>query len=204
MSTIRTTESEQLQKLPHQKRKIIVLIGILLLLVGGYFLWRVFRGKAVGTIQVQDPTALEFLDKKSEKKLYRGKFVTFSHGAMYEERAHLLPESGPLKESIFLSATDVEGRKIAVTVADRGTDDLSSDPAFQMRQMTKKEYHSKTFQESMWHGVVFEKNSVSFERTGFFAKNGFIVSVSVTSPFSGDSLEAEFLAIMQSLSFSFE
>jgi hypothetical protein len=174
MSTVETIESEKPQKSPHQKRKIIVFMGILLLLIGGYFLWWLFQRKAVGTIRVMDLSIVESLDKKNEKKLYRGKFVTFSHGLMYEERAHLLPESGPLKESVFLFATDVEGRTIAVTVADRGTEDLSSDPAFQMRQITTKEYYQKNFQEGAWRGILFEKNRVPFERTGFFAKTALL------------------------------
>ena len=179
-------------------------MGISLLLIGGYFLWWFFQRKAVGTIRVTDLSTVESSDKMMEKRLYKGKFTTFSHGAIYEERAHLLPESSPLKESVFLSAMDVEGRSIAVTVVDRGTEDLSSDPAFQMRQMTTKEYHQKNFQEGVWRGILFEKSTAPFERTGFFAKNGFVMSVSVTSPFRGDDLEEEFLEIMKSLSFSLE
>lgn len=204
MSTVETIEPEQSQKSPYQKRRKFVWMGISLLLIGGYFLWWFFQRKAVGTIRVTDISTVESSDKMSEKRLYKGKFTTFSHGAIYEERAHLLPESGPLKESVFLSATDVEGRTIAVTVADRGTEDLSSDPAFQMRQMTTKEYHQKNFQEGVWRGVLFEKNTAPFESTGFFVKNGFIMSVSVTSPFRGDDIEDELHKIVRNLTFSFE
>lgn len=194
----------QIKKTRYRVRNMVLWVCIGLLCIGSYFVWRFFHGKAQGVIWIQDHDLVESRDKNTEKRLYKGKFVTFSHSARYEEKTHSLPTSGPVKEVIFLSATDVEGRKIAVTVADRGTANLESDPAFQFRQMTQKEYQSKTFQEGIWQGVLFERSTSLYERTFFFSNKGLIISFSITSPFSGDDLEEELRAMMRSFSLSLE
>lgn len=204
MSKIEKEELDQPKKESRKKRKFFVWIVILLLCIGGYFSWQFLRGKAVGTIRVNNVDAGVPLDKNSENRLYKGKFITFSHRAGYAEKFHRLPESGPVQESLLLSTLDVEGRKIAVTVAYRGTNDFMSDPSFQMRQGTPEEYRSKKFEEGVWQGVLFEKNTSPFEKTVFFAKSGYILSISVISPFSGDDIEDELHMIIRNLTFSFE
>ena len=151
---------------------------------------------------MRNADSLEYFDKKSEKRLYKGKFLEFFHEAAYVEKSHSTPEGGPIVETVFLSTKDVEGRKIAITVVYRGTTDLTSDPSFQLRQASPQEYHSKNFKEGAWQGVLFEKKSAPFERTIFLEKNGYIISISLTSPFSSDGLEEEVLTIVRELSFS--
>ena len=180
---------------------MFVWICIVSLFVGGYFLWHFSQRKVVGRIQVKNPDLVESPHEHDIKRLYKGKFVEFFHGTGYVEKSHFTPESGPVVETLLLSALDVEGRKIAVTVAYRGVSDLTSEPAFQIRQGTPEEYQSKNFQGGQWRGVLFEKNTAPYERTVFFEKNGYIISISITSPFESDDLEEEILMIVQSFSF---
>ncbi len=200
MSTIEKKELDQ-RKEKMQKKSKMVWIAVLLLCVSGYFLWQFLQRKVEGSIQVRDSGADQVSDIKSQKKLYKGKFIEFFHGSGYVEKSHFTPESGPVVETLLLSTLDVEGRKIAVTVAYRGVPDLTSEPAFQLRQGTPEEYQPKNFQEGLWRGVLFEKNTAPYERTVFFEKNGYIISISITSPFESDDFEEEVLMIVQSLSF---
>ncbi len=196
-------KSEQIQpkETTQKNRKTLVWTSIVLLCVSGYFLWQFLQRKVEGKIQVRDLSTDQVSDTKSQKKLYKGKFVEFFHGSGYVEKSHSTPESGPVVETILLSTLDVEGQKIAVTVAYRGVSDPASEPAFQLRQGIPEEYHSKNFQEGPWRGVLFEKNTAPFERTVFLEKNGYIMSISITTPFESDDLDEEVLMIVQSFSF---
>lgn len=200
MSTIEKKEPDQRTEKMRKKRKT-VWIAVLLLCVVGYSLWQFLQRKVEGSIQVRDLGAAQVSDTKSEKKFYEGKFIEFFHSPGYVEKSHSTPESGPVVETLLLSTLNVEGRKIAVTVAYRGVSDLMSEPAFQLRQGIPKEYQSKNFQEGLWRGVLFEKNTAPFERTVFFEKNDYIISISITSPFESDDLEEEVLMITQNFSF---
>lgn len=204
MSTNEKKEVNQQKERVPNKKKVLLWLSSVLLFIAGCYLWWFLQGKAVGTIRVQDSDEGVSLNKKSEKRLYKGKFVEFSHDSEYVEKFHHLPETGPVREALLLSTLDVEGRKIAVTVTYRGTEDLASEPAFQIRQTTPDEYYSKNFEEGDWKGVLFEKNRAPFERTVFIAKSGFITSISITSPFRGDGIEDEIRMLTRDLSFSFE
>ncbi|MBP9728094.1 MAG: hypothetical protein KBD27_01820 [Candidatus Moranbacteria bacterium] len=175
-------------------------ILLLLLFFCGYVVWQYFHKKAVGVIRVGNQALTDFSQKNDEKELYRGEIIEFFHTATYKERSHSFGENDPVRESVFLSTTDVEGRKIAVTVAYRGTTDLASDPGFQMRQGTPLEYRSKHFQKGLYQGVLFEKVEIPFEITAFFVAEKYIVSFSVTSPFGSDGLEGELLGMIEGFS----
>jgi len=173
---------------------------VTLLVVGLYFLWHFMNEKATGVVygtekEVSSP------EKKQDIRLYEGKYVHFSSAATYEEKTHEIPEKGPVKESILLATSGSEGKRIAVTVAFRGTDDLSSDPSFQMRANASGEYEKSSFSQSQapFSGVFFEKSTQPFERTAFFALDEYIVSISVTSLLRSDGLEAELSEIISSL-----
>lgn len=193
-------QKEKIQR----KNRILVWICVVLFFAGGCFLWHFSQGKVVGKIQMKNLDPIGSLRENYIKKLYEGKFVEFFHEPGYMERSHFISENGPVIETILLSASDVEGQKIAVTVARRGSAGFVDDPAFQFRQTMSGEYYLKKFQENAWSGVLFEKNTSPFERTVFFEKNGYSISISITSPFGSDGLEEEVLSIVRDFSFSFE
>lgn len=202
MSTVEKKESDQQQERMWSKRTALAWVSIAMLCVVGYFLWQLLQKKVEGKIRVKEPESVEALHENNEKKLYKGKFVEFFHGDEYIEKSHSTLESGPIVETIFLATPDVEGQKLAVTVAYRGNANFASDPAFQFRQVTLGDYRSKSIQEGIWQGVLFENDAAPFEKTVFLEKNGYIMSISLSSPFGSDDLEEEILAIIRGFSFS--
>lgn len=185
-----------------QKKSLWGGFFVTLLVVGLYFLWHFMNEKATGVVY-QIEKDIFSSDKEQEIRLYKGKYVHFSSAGTYEEKTHEIPEKGPIKESILLATSGSDWKRIAVTVASRGTDDLSSDPSFQMRAHAPGEYEKSSFSQSQapFSGVFFEKNTQPFERTAFFALDEYIVSISATSLLRSDGLETELSEIISSLQF---
>lgn len=204
MSMVASEEVSQNKEGASNKKKVLAGVLVTLLFLVGCFVWWLWHRKAVGTIRVPEMYQEESAVKKQEKKLYQGKFFTFLYDEGYLEKTHSLPESGPIKETLFLSTSDVEGRKIAVTLADRGTNDLVSDPSFQLRQNSHEEYQSRPFEVAPFQGTLFQKNTQLFEVTAFFTYQGKIMTLSITSPFSLEGLEKELFTVIESLHFSFD
>ncbi|MBP9697664.1 MAG: hypothetical protein KBD65_00505 [Candidatus Moranbacteria bacterium] len=175
---------------------------VTLLVVGLYFLWHFMNEKATGVVYETEKD-ISSSDKEQEIRLYKGKYVHFSSAGTYEEKTHEIPEKGPIRESILLATSGSDWKRIAVTVTFRGTDDLSSDPSFQMRANASGEYEKSSFSQPQapFSGVFFEKNTQPFERTAFLPLNGYIVSISVTSLLRSKELETELSEIISSLQF---
>jgi hypothetical protein len=204
MSEGKNKNTSEVSKKKHfvskRHRYAVIFFVVFLLGLGCFLLWRFLQSPAVGTIRLGElPTVTESFDVSKEKKRYSGKYFDFSYVVPYVEKRHELPINGPIKESVFLSAEDVEGRKIALVLADRGTSDLTSDPSFQVRSDARGGYRSKTFAVGAFRGILFQKNTQIFEATAFFLYQGQIMSISITSPFDEEGLEAELSDIVESL-----
>ncbi len=170
----------------------LALLGITLAGLG--VLWWYLTRPVYGTIHT-GLTEENQGKKVPEKRLYQGKLVTFSHDGVYEERSHRIPESGPVLESILLTASTMDGQKIAVTVANRGTSDLESDPSYQVR-VSDKSYERSSFSIASYHGEMFEKKSAPYEKTAFFSVEGRIVTVAVSALFTGERLGSELESLL--------
>lgn len=177
-----------------KKRKKMWLALLCVALTGLGILWWYLTRPVYGTIHTGVGEQNQ-VDKVPEKRLYQGNFVTFSHDGVYEERSHRIPKTGPILESILLTASTIDGRKIAVTVANRGTSDLESDPSYQVR-VSDDAYERSSFSIASYHGVMFEKKSAPYEKTAFFAVEGRIVTVSVSALFTGDTLGSELESLL--------
>ena len=182
-----------------KKKLFLSLIFFIMLLFGLYSLWMFLQKPAVGIIQTEKMTSQEDFDQKNGTKYYRGEYFSFSSGAKYSEKIHTKGKSGPIKENILLSDQSIEGRKIAIIVANRGEDDLAADPSFQMRVGAPRVYTQKTINFPGWRGVIFEKNTSIFEETAFFYHAPYSVSISLTDLFKIDGLEDELLQILSTL-----
>jgi len=104
------------KKSSHTKRNIFLFIIFILLFGGIYILWLFLQSPAIGVIRTSSLPKEEAFDTGTETKQFVGTSFSFSYPGRYKERAHTLPEAGPVEESIFLSATDVEGKKITLTL----------------------------------------------------------------------------------------
>lgn len=180
-------------------RKIsLFLFGAVLFSGALYAVWVFLQRPAVGVIRTGAlPVKDEDFEQGKERKYFAGEHLSFSYQGMYTEKSHSLPVSGPIKESIFLSAADFEGRKIAVVVEERAGGSLDASPSFQMRVNDPKTYERSSLKKNNLGTVLFTKNSPVFEQTAFFQKNDLVVSIAVTSPLRLDALPGDLEDIFQ-------
>lgn len=165
----------------------LLLVGFLVSLI--YFLWLFLQNPSIGVIRVGTPPAKdESFEQGKELKRFVGEYVSFSYPGTYVEKTHTLPVEGPIKESIFLSDAGMESKKIAVTIEKRAEESLEASPSYQMRMNDSKTYRRTSIDLNGFSGFLFTKDSQVFEQMVFFRKNGFILSIAVTSPFSLDTL----------------
>ncbi|MFZ3031814.1 MAG: hypothetical protein WA082_02150 [Candidatus Moraniibacteriota bacterium] len=176
----------------------LFLFGAVLFSGALYAVWLFLQRPAVGVIRTGTlPVKDEGFDQGNEQKYFRGAHFSFSYPGTYAEKSHSLPASGPIKETLFLLATDLEGRKIAVTVEERVGGGLEASPSFQMRASDPQTYERTSMKKSGLDTVLFTKNSPVFEQTAFFQKNDLVVSIAVTSSFSPDALLGDLDDIFQ-------
>lgn len=179
---------------------VLFLLTAVIILGGFYCFWRFLERPALGTIHPGIvPKVPESFAASNEVKRYVGKYVDFSYAAVYAEKRHEIPESGPVKESIFLSVSDFEGRKIAVTIEDRGSVDFEASPSFYMRLNKPKEYGKEAFSENGFRGFFFAKKMAVFEQDVFFFDKGLLITLAVSSPTTMDGLRDDAMSVFQSM-----
>ncbi len=145
--------------------------------------------------------AAKSTEKEEEIALYqyRGKYVAFDLPDIFQESAHNLPESGPVKESIFFTANKgaTHNEKLAITLEEREEKTFDASPSYQMRKGNAlyEEYSDEERRE-----VTFIKKVDSYERTVFFFWEQFLVSISYTAPGENRSIDG----VMTNLKKSFE
>lgn len=166
--------------------------------------WWFLSQPVFGTIQVMPEATAPANEKIIEKKLYQGKKMTFSYQGSYDQKSSRVSIDGPILESILLANSTLDGRKIAVTVANRGTSDLMSDPSYQVRLNDRKTYRQSSFSVGSYEGEMFETTEAPFEKTAFFSTHGLIVSMALTSLFQLEGLGVELEALLADFSVTSE
>ncbi len=183
------------------RRKIVLfllLVGIFS--VGAYYIWYMVQKPSIGTIKPGTlPAEPESFAQNSEKKLYKGKYITFSYPGSYSEKSHDVPKDGPVKEKIIFSGDESQGKRMAIMVEERPEKNLDASPSFQMRVKDPKRYEKEIRETGNDTKVIFTKNSQGFEMTAFFMKRNLLVSVSVTSSIHLDGLRNDLLEILETL-----
>lgn len=179
--------------------KYVVLIILILLFVVAYIIWLLIQTPNVADIRVGIKEPSEDIVKNKEPKLYQGKYLSFSYPGDYQELTHTTPEEKPVRETIFLSATDLEGQKIAIVVEERETGDFEESPSFQMRLLKPKEYVKESISENGFRGFIFKKNTQVFEETAFVRKENFIITVFLTSPMNIEGLNKALFDVLWTL-----
>lgn len=189
------------QQLPRKRKYIyFILLFVIIVFCGAiYFLWHSLQAPAIGVIHPGTLPKKDEFDQGTETKQFVGKDFSFSYQGKYQEISHTLPEVGSIKETFFLSASDIEGKKIAVVEEERDGSTLDASPSFQMRRNDPKTYKKSTLRWESLDRVLFTKDSQVFEKTLFIQKKNFILSVSVSSPFSGETLSGDLENILNTL-----
>lgn len=178
----------------HKKAGFLLLMSVI---IGCFFwAWWFMSRPVFGTVHVMPVVTVPDDEITPERRLYKGKNMTFSYEGDYDEKSSQVSQDGPILESVLLATTTLDGRKIAVTIANRGTDDLASDPSYQFRLNERNIYKQSSFAEGSYDGVMFEKNEAPFEKNAFFSVQGVIVSVALTSLFRSESLGVELEALL--------
>lgn len=176
----------------------LFLFGVVLFSGALYAAWLFLQKPAVGVIRTGTLSAKdEGFEQGKERKRFGGTHFSFSYPGTYAEKSHSLPTSGPIKEALFLSAADLEGRKIALVVEERKGGGLDASPSFQMRANDPKTYERSSLKQEGLDIVLFTKNSPVFEQTAFFQKNDLVASIAVTSPLRLDALLGDLDDIFQ-------
>lgn len=199
MSSENTTFINQNNRKGRRKIVLFFLLGVTIF-IGRYFIWYSIQKPALGVIKSGElPKEQESFTQKNEKKLYKGKYITFSYPGSYSEKSHELPENGPVREKIVFFGDEMEGKQIVVTVDERLEKSLDASPSFQMRIKNPKQYEKEMRGVGDEKKVLFTKNSQVFEVTAFFMKKNLLMSVSVTSSIHLDGLRDDLLEILQTL-----
>lgn len=173
---------------------------IVVVFISVYVLWRFLQTPATGTIKMGVlPPPIESFDQKNEQKRFVGKYISFSHGGTYVKKTDDTSVNGSVKESIFLTTPDWEGKKIAVTVEERAESTLEASPSYKMRREAPKIYHETPLTIGIFTGSVFEKQSAVFEATAFLINHSEIITISLTSPIKGDGLKDELLTLLDTV-----
>lgn len=183
-----------------KRLKKAVFLLLLVVCIGGlYLFWLKLQQPAVGIVRVGTGAPESVPVTKIENKRYSGHFVSFSVPGHFVEKSHTLPTNGPVRETIFLSSNESEGKKIAVVVEDRPNGSLEESPSFIMRLMKPKIYKSEVFTIGEAKGTMFFKDSQVYEATAFFRFYGKVVSVSVSSPIRSETLREDLEALLASI-----
>lgn len=183
------------------RKKTLFLFGVFFLLGALFFvLWQYLSGPAIGTIQEGLlPSDEDLFETRNERKRYDGKYLSFSYPALFVSKTDTAPVNGPVKESIFLTETGFQSRKITVILEEREENNLEASPSFKMRLEKPKIYKKKLFSEGAFDGSLFEQDTPVFEQTAFFRDGKSILSVSVTSPTTLEGLEEELRRVVRSI-----
>lgn len=189
------------EKSEKKSRKVLFFsLGTFFIFIFCYIIWSFLQHPAIGTVtrgevSVRDDTS----EKNKKEKRYDGKYISFLYPGEYVEKSNTFPTSGPVKESVFLTAENWGAQKIAVVVEERENNDSMASPSFLMRSNKPNLYVKSPFSQGMWQGFIFEKNEQVFEQTAFIRNEGKIVSISVSSPIKIDGLKEELQAFIDGL-----
>jgi hypothetical protein len=101
------------------KGRIWYWLGVGPLLIGGVFTWLWTEGTSEGTVRTGAVAETQVV-VEPVWYTYQGKYVSFETSEIFQEVTHTLPETGPVRETIFLVNTkSSNNEKIAVSIEER-------------------------------------------------------------------------------------
>lgn len=176
------------------KGKIAIFFGSLLL-IAAYSLWHLMTEESVGITRAPQRVKEEIQELPQGE--YQGKLIHFILPGGYVQVSHNVPESGPLKESLFFAkAGSTTSEKIALTVEERPEREFTASPSYQSRKNDGT--YSEWFTEDK-RGTLLEKESPSYEASYFVFWEGYLITITYTSPVPNTSAKAMLMDIEKSL-----
>jgi hypothetical protein len=178
------------------RRSVIISLAIIGIAAVVAILWWLFQRPSQGTITIAPAAEKINPADPANRRQYSGKYFTFSYPADFQRREENESVSFPLLERVFLSRSDVEGRKIALLLQDNADYRFEEYSSFRIRQNDPATYREARIERNGLSAVIFTKETSVFEVSAFIVRGKRVLSVAVTSPISVKGLEEElFLAL---------
>ena len=177
----------------------VIVSGIVIL-----FLWWLFQRPATGTITVAPPVEQADFADPAHRKRYAGKYFTFTYPYDFERRDENEPVKYPLLERVYLSRSDMEGRKISVMLQDNVGNAFEEYSSFRIRRNDPDTYAEESIDRNGLNGVLFTKTTSVFEVGGFFQHGNQVLSIVVSSPTTQNGLHEAVEAMLDSFTWKGE
>lgn len=189
------------ESVPKSKRKKRFAYGaafFLLIVLVIALLWWLFGQPSQGTITVMSaPERVDPSDSQHRRR-YEGKYITFTYPYDFERRKEVEAVKFPLLERIYLSRSDIEGRKIAFTVQDNTSNSFEEYSSFRIRRNDPSVYVEEGVERKGLNTVFFTKKSSVFETSAFFYRGNQVVAIVVSSPTTQNGLREELESLLDS------
>lgn len=184
--------ADEIEKRAARKKKRMLFLGLfsLIVLLVGFFLW-LFGRKSYGTIATSLQVN-ELTDKVAGAQVsYEGKYITFTYPSEFDRREEVETVKYPLLERVYLTQSDIEGRKIAVVVQDNGGNKLEEYSSYRIRQMEPSIYRQGSIEYQGKSVTLFTKETNGPEIAIFFEHKSKVVSIVFSSPVTSDGLREQ-------------
>lgn len=149
------------------------------------------------------PEKTDFSDPEHRKR-YQGKYFTFTYPSDFARREENEAVNYPLLERVYLSRSDIEGRKIALMLQDNSGNSFEEYGSFRIRRNEPAVYREKKEERNGIFGTFFTKETSVYEVSAFFARGNQVMSVSVSSPTTLNGLKEEVLSVLDSFQWKAE
>ncbi len=172
---------------------VLIVLGLILL-----FLWWLFARPSHGTIStVVAPEKTDFTDPEHRRR-YQGKYFTFTYPSDFARREENEAVKHPLLERIYLSRSDIEGRKIAITLQDNTGNTFEEYGSFRIRRSEPMVYREEKEERNSLIITFFTKETSVYEVSAFFGRGNQVLSIAVSSPIASKGLREEVWAVLDS------
>jgi hypothetical protein len=180
------------------RRFVYWLAALVLLSLTLWFLWWLFQRPSHGTVSVAPSVEKVNYADPDHRKRYQGKYFTFTYPADFNRREESEAVKYPLLERVYLSRSDIEGRKIALMLQDNTGYRFEEYSSFRIRRDDKRTYQEHEAVHNGFKAAFFTKDTSVFEVSAFLAHGNQVLSVVVSSPISPDGLETEVSTLLDS------
>lgn len=189
----------QPERKPEKRRRgIIFLVILVVVAITIAFLWWLFQRPSQGTIAIVP--ASEKIDPAHSdyRKRYQGKYITFTYPHDFQRREEVEAVKHPLLERVYLSRSDIEGRKIALTLQDNSGNSFQEYSSFRIRRNDPDTYIEENVGRNGLDVVFFTKTTSVYEIGAFFHRGNQVVALVVSSPTTQKGLREELEALIDS------
>lgn len=189
----------QSDRKPEKWRRSVIFVVIFIVLASIIaFLWWLFQRPSQGTI-VTVPASEEIDPAHPDhRKRYQGKYITFTYPYDFQRREEVEAVKHPLLERIYLSRSDIEGRKIALTLQDNSGNSFEEYSSFRIRRNDPGTYVEEKVERNGLDAVFFTKTTSVYEIGAFFHRGNQVVALVVSSPTTQNGLREELEALIDS------